>query len=221
MQMSDFRQKRGRRGNSLLEFALVSVFLVPLLFGTVNLGMNLGRSIQAAQVVRDIGHLYVRQLDFSIPASTNFALRLATGLGMTATGGEGVIILSKIMYIEDAQCIGFGLDPALCPNRNKAVVVQRFVIGNASLRQSSFATPNPAIVLATDDLISGLKKGDILPSNFLTNPSAVANGITTLLPGMTGGDVAYVTEGYFRNLDFTLQQAYSPTTEGVYVRSIF
>jgi len=214
-------RRRGRRGNNLVEFALVAVFLLPLLFGTVNLGMNLGRSVQAAQVVRDIGHLYVRQLDFSVPASTEFALRLASGLGLTANGGEGVIIISKIMYIEDAQCIAGGLDPGVCPNRNKAVVMQRFVIGNAGLRQSNFATPAPAIILSGNDAASGLKKGDILPLDYLSNPSVVANSFTSLLPGMLGGETAYVTEGYFRSLDFNFLQSYAPNTEGVYVRSIF
>lgn len=214
-------RRRARRGNNLIEFALVAVFLLPLLFGTVNLGMNLGRSVQAAQVVRDVGHLYVRQLDFSVPASTDFVLRLASGLGITANGGEGVIIISKITYIEDAQCIAAGLDPGSCPNRNKAVVVQRFVVGNAALRLSNFATPATNLILTATDTQSGLKKGDILPNDYLTNVSVVANSFTTLLPGMLGGETAYVTEGYFRALDFNFTQSYAPNTEGVYVRSIF
>lgn len=214
-------RRRSRRGNNLIEFALVAVFLLPLLFGTVNLGMNLGRSVQAAQVVRDIGHLYVRQLDFSVPASTSFALRLASGLGVTEAGGEGVIIISKIMYIEDAECVAGGVPVGSCSNRNKAVVVQRFVIGNAALRQSDFATPSAGLILTATDSASGLKKGDILPANYLTQSSVVAGNFTSLLPGMLGGETAYVTEGYFRALDFNFAQSYAPNTEGVYVRSIF
>jgi hypothetical protein len=50
-------RRRRQRGNELIEFALVATLLLPLLFGTVVVGLNLGRSIQVTQVSRDTGHM--------------------------------------------------------------------------------------------------------------------------------------------------------------------
>ncbi|MCC6585513.1 MAG: pilus assembly protein [Bryobacterales bacterium] len=220
--MQIVRARKGlQRGSSLVEFALVAAVLLPLLFGTVNLGFNLSRAVQVSQIVRDIGHLYVRNLDFSLAASTDLAVRLASGLGMTANGGDGVLILSRIEYITDAQCTAGGVTVSACTNNNKAVVTQRYVIGNSSLRSSAFATPAASIVLAADDASSGFKKGEILPANYLTNSTAATTGFTSVLTGMTGGETAYLVEGYFKSVGWNFSQSYSPNTDGVYARVIF
>lgn len=220
MQITSLR-KATRRGSNLVEFALVVSVLLPLMFGTVNLGFNLSRAVQVSQVVRDIGHLYVRNLDFSLSASTDLAVRLTSGLGMTANGGDGVLILSRIQYITDTQCTAGGVAVGSCTNNNKAVVTQRYVIGNSSLRSSAFATPATNIVLAADDANSGYKKGEILPANYLTNSTAATSGFTSVLTGMTGGETAYLVEGYFKSTGWNFSQSYSPNTDGVYARVIF
>lgn len=220
MQMKRCRKGR-RRGAALVEFALVATILLPLLFGTVNLGFNLSRSVQVSQVVRDIGHLYVRNLDFSLTASNDLAVRLASGLGMTANGGDGVLILSRVMYITDAQCTDGGVSLGACTNNNKPVVTQRFVIGNSGLRASAFATPASNIVLAADDSGSGFKKGEILPVDYLTNTTAAAAGFTSVLAGMTGGEAAYVVEGYFKTNGWNFSQDYSANADGIYARVVF
>lgn len=211
---------RSRRGSSLIEFALVAIFLVPLFFGTISIGMNLGRSVQISQIVRDTGHLYVRNVDFSKPASSNMVLRLAQGMNMTVNGGQGVVILSKMRFIGDAQCLA-GTGSTSCANKNSAVVVQRYLIGNASLRQSDFATPASGLILLADDPGAGLKAGDIRPIDYCTNPSVIAQGFTTLLPGMAGGEDAYVVEAYFTAPDWALKQDMTQTVEGVYARQIY
>jgi len=218
--MRSGRLNRNRKGNSLIEFALVVIFLVPLFFGTVSIGMNLGRSVQISQIVRDTGHLYVRNVDFSKPAGVAMVVRLAQGLNMTANGGEGVVILSKVRYIWDSQCLA-GTGSTSCANKGRAVVVQRYVIGNASLRASDFATPDPGLILTAPDPAVGLKAGDIRSVDYCTNPSVIAQNFTTLLPGMAPGEDAYVVEAYFTAPDWALKQAMTQTVEGVYARQIY
>lgn len=93
--------RKRQRGNQVIEFALCSVLLVPLFLGTVVLGMRLGRSIQVTQVARDTAHMYARFVDFSKAGNQDLVVRIASGLKMTRTGGNGVVILSQVMRIGD------------------------------------------------------------------------------------------------------------------------
>ncbi|HSW49962.1 MAG TPA: TadE/TadG family type IV pilus assembly protein, partial [Bryobacteraceae bacterium] len=108
------KRRRRQRGTELIEFALVATFLLPLLFGTVVMGLNLNRSIQVTQVSRDAGHMYSRSVDFSDPANQAIIVRLAQGLGIQAAGGGGVVILSTVTYIGTAQCAAGGLSSGAC-----------------------------------------------------------------------------------------------------------
>jgi hypothetical protein len=195
-----------RRGSELIEFALVASFLLPLLFGTVVIGLNLGRSIQVVQVSRDTCHMYARSIDFSDPANQNIVLRLAQGLGITATGGRGVVILSTVTFIGQAQCTAGGLTVGQCANINQPVITHRIVIGNAGARASSFGTPSPSLIDSHGNV-----------SNYLTNTTARATGFSTVL-ALQPGDVAYVTEAYVVSSDYGLP-GFSST--GVYARAIF
>ncbi len=199
------RRKR-RRGGELIEFALVSTILLPLLCGTVVVGMNLNRSIQVAQVSRDAGHMYSRNVDFSDPANKRIIERLAEGLGITVSGGQGVVILSTVMFVGEAQCAAAGLAASACTNLNQPVITNRIVIGNASLRASAFGTPSPDLISSTGNV-----------SNYLTNTTARASGFQSVLP-MQAGDVAYVSEVYVSSSDYGLP-GYEST--GVYCRTIF
>jgi hypothetical protein len=203
------RRKR-QGGNSLTEFALISVFIVPLMMGTVSVGMSLARSIQASQVSRDAGHMFVRQLDFSIPANQDIVVRLAYGMGMTRTGGNGVVILSRIMFIGTAECAAGGLTVAQCPNYNHPVFTQRLTIGNPAKRTSSFGTPASNILQSN---------GEIIPANYLTQASARVENFTGLLT-MQPAELAYVSEAYFEAPEWSFPgTAYTGT--GVYARTIF
>lgn len=195
-----------QRGSELIEFALVAPPLLVLLFGTVVVGSNLGRSLQATQVSRDAGHLYARAVDFSDAANQNLIVRLAQGLGMTRTGGNGVVILSTVTYIGQPQCDAAGLSHAACVNLNYTVFIHRIVIGNPAARASSFGTPRPSLVGSNGDV-----------SNYLTDQSTRANGFSALL-ALQPGDVAYVAEAYFQSPDFAMPGF---QTTGVYARSIF
>jgi nitrate reductase NapE component len=206
-QMNAQHHLRGRRrGSELIEFALVSALLFPLLFGTFVVGMNLGRSIQVSQVSRDAGHLYARVVDFSDPANQQVIVRLAQGLGMTAGGGNGVVILSTVTYIGQAQCDAASLSPADCTNLDQNVFVHRIVVGNPSLRASAFGTPDPGLVQSNGDV-----------SNYLTEGSARANGFSGVLT-LQPGEIAYVSEAYFSSPDYAMP-GYPAT--GIYARTVF
>jgi hypothetical protein len=190
----------------MIEFALVTSLLLPFLFGTVVVGLNLGRSVQVTQVSRDAGHMYSRSVDFSDVGNKNLIERLAQGLNIHVTGGTGVVILSTIEFIGQAQCDAAGLSGSACTNLNQPVFVHRIVIGNTSARSSTFGTPSAGIVDSTGHV-----------SNFLTNTTARANGFGTVL-SLAAGEIAYVSEVYVPSTDFTLP-GYAAT--GVYSRTVF
>ncbi len=214
-------RRRGRHGNTIVEFGLVAIFLVPLFLGTINLGLSLGYNLQVAQISRDAGHMYVRQLDFSLDASKEVVVRMALGMGMTKSAGNGIVILTKVLYLGDDQCAAGGLTQGSCPNWGRAVIVQRHTIGDSSLKTSTIGTPPAGLVLTGPDAASGLKMGDILPANYLTQGSLITSATETLLPGMLAGETAYIVESYFKTPDWSLKQSYTETAEGVYARAVF
>ncbi|MEP7363565.1 MAG: TadE/TadG family type IV pilus assembly protein [Acidobacteriota bacterium] len=201
-----------RKGNAVIEFALVSVFLVPLLLGTVNLGLTLGRSIQVNQVCRDAGHMFVRQVDFSKPANQNVIQRLADNIGLdiaTPANSKGVVTLTKLLYMGATECAGAGLTTANCPNYHTTVITHRIVMGKSSLRASDFGTPTTSLI-GTD--------GNITPANYAVQSSCRATLIGTLLT-MTDGDQAYVSETYFEAPEWKFPGSYELT--GTYARAIY
>lgn len=198
--------KRRRRGSEVIEFALVSTFLLPFLFGVLVVGLNLGRSIQVSQVSRDAGHLYARNVDFSALANQQLIARLAQSLNITPTGGNGVVILSTVTFVGQAQCDAAGLSAGQCTNLGQSVFNHRIVIGNSSLRQSNFGTPNASLI------DSGGRVRD-----YLKESSARANGFASVL-ALQAGQVAYVSEVYVPSSDYGMPGFEST---GVYSRTIF
>jgi len=199
-------RRRAQRGNELIEFALVASLLLPLLFGTVVVGLNLGRSIQVTQVSRDAGHMYSRDVDFSLAANRNLIVRLAQGLDIRATGGSGVLILSTITFIGQAQCDAAGLSGSDCANRDYPVITNRIVIGNPTARSSAFGTPNPELLSSSGNV-----------ANYMTNTSARADGFGAVL-ALQPGEVAYVSEAFAASSNYNMP---GYQTTGVYCRTIF
>lgn len=194
MTMQDMKTRRKsqarRRGSSLIEFVLSSMFWVTLLIGTLVIGGNLIKSIQVVQLCRDVGHMWAYGVDFSQATNQNLIAQLAQGLNFNTNGtGNGVVILSKVTFIGPNQCTAGGLvaNTTSCPNLNQTVYTRRVVVGNASVRASNFGTPNAGIIGAN---------GFILAANYLVNSSARANNFISLLP-LAPGDVSSLTETYF------------------------
>ncbi|MBI4892042.1 MAG: hypothetical protein HY821_15560 [Acidobacteria bacterium] len=202
-------RRRKQRGNTLLEFGLCLVLLVPLYMSMVIMGMDLKRVMQTNQIARDTGHMFARWVDFSQTGNQNLVVRLASGLQMTRTSGGGVVILSKLMRIGTQQCTDGGVSTAQCTNLNKTVVTQRIVIGNKLLKTSKIATPSDAIVTSN---------GTLTAANYLKNSTAVATNFESILT-LGDGELAFVTEAWFESpvRDFPTLNNRGP----VYARSIF
>lgn len=171
-------RKRGEAGNSIVEFALVSVFLVPLLIGTFTVGMSMNRSLGVSSFTRDIGAMFVTSsVDFSQPGPQSIAVRLAQGLGLNNTGnpghtggtvGNGVVLLSIALRVGTRECDTL----ATSTLRNQCnteigngavaryVYTRRIVIGNNTRGVSYFGTPTCA----------RNADGTINASNYLTLP---------------------------------------------------
>lgn len=169
-------QARRQRGNSMLEFALVCSFLVPLFAGAVQAGLLLSKNMQVANVNRDAVVLLVRSvtdpasgLDLSLAQNQALLLRAASGLGMNQSGtytadssGKGAIILSKVVHVSDLECAR-GVVPAPngappwtsanCPNYDQYVFGYRVLIGNGGKYTSVFGTP-PSAIVASNGIIS-------------------------------------------------------------------
>jgi len=190
--MTGARRGKGQRGVELVEFALTSLFLLPILLGTIVTGMNLIRANQCTHLVRSIGSLYIHGVDFSLSASKDLAVRLARGLNLqnNPASGAGVIILSQVTFIGDATCAANNLAGLTCTNRNQYVLTQRLTIGNTSLRTSSVGTPTAVINPAG------------MVQNYVTDPGARASTSFASLwnPQLADGQYVYAVEGFFTGI---------------------
>lgn len=195
-------RQRTTRGNAIVELGLLAIPLTMTLMGTVVVGLNLGRSIHASQVNRDAGAFFVRGIDFTSSHNKQLMVRLAQGLGITETGGTGVIILTKVTWIPQSKCTALGLSGC---NANKHVMTQRITIGNKNARISTLGTPAPAQIDS---------KG--LVTDFMTSNLAIA-----YFPWMqlVENEYAYVAESYFASPGFDLPGF--RTGSGVYTISMY
>src|SRR4051794_21213482 len=107
-----YRPNHFEKGQSLMEFAMCALFLVPLLAGAFTVGLSLTKAIQAGQVCRDTNVLAVRGIDLSDPTTQQLVVRTAKGLGMDLPSGapdpsgRGVVIVSKIVRVGVPECDG-------------------------------------------------------------------------------------------------------------------
>lgn len=201
-QPSNVQTRNGEKGSEVLEFALVTIVILPLLLGVVVIGLTLGRSVQVAQIGRDAGSMFVRGIDFSQTGNQDILVRLNQGLGMTRTGGSGVVILSKITFIPASACAA--LNPC---NSNQYVVAERLVVGNPSLRSSKFG-PAGGVTVDTSGNVA----------NYMTDANAVVFGFGSVL-ALSANEFAYVSEAYFPSPNFDMPGFQTGT--GVYALAIF
>jgi hypothetical protein len=215
MQRLNGKLNRNEKGNGLLEFAAVSIVVIPLFFGMVGAGIQLGRMDEAVQICRDSAHMYARGVDFTQTANKNILVSLATGSGMTVSGGTGVVMMSQIIQVYLADCTAAGLTAGGCTNLNQLVFVNRVVTGNSGMRSSNYGTPPSALVNA---------QGNIAASDYLTKASLVLTGsmateLTNAGLTLADGDIAYLTEFYESTPDLSFLGASG--TGGVYAKAIF
>jgi Flp pilus assembly protein TadG len=208
-------RKRSERGNALLEFAAVSIVIIPLFFGMVGAGINLGNMNQALQIASDSGHMYAKGVDFSQSSNQNILVQLATGTGFATSGGNGTLIFSQVIQVYTADCTAAGLSSGQCTNNGDLVFKQRVVVGNSGLRSSNYGTPQASIV--TSD-------GNIAPHDYLTNTTAQVTGtlsteLTNASLTLNDGDVLYLTEFYMQTPSLSFLGG--PGASGIYSKAMF
>ena len=205
-------RKAAERGSAMVEFTLAAgLFLVPLLLGTIIIGQNLIREIETTQVCRDASHMYAYGVDFSVPSNQQILVNIGQGLNLQVSGGNAVVILSTVTYIDGTACQAGGYQPnsSSCANYDQTVFTRRIVIGNSSIRQSAFGTPNPSLIDSS---------GNISPAGYLNDTSTRAVGFSTLIP-LSAGQFAYMGEMFLSSPDLDWWGFLGNT--GTSARSIF
>jgi hypothetical protein len=208
---------RNERGAALIEFVLISMVWVPLLLGTLAIGTNLIRDLQAIQFTRDAGNMYAYGVDFTQAGNAAILERLGKSLDFNPSGsGPGVVIFSTVTYIGRYQCKALGwadnsdppvpdTSPGHCVNWRHFVFVQQFTLGNPSVGKGNFGSPagiNPAKQDA---------KGFIDMDEYASNPGARAGGFHLIPappddgethPGYQPGQLMYIAESRFQAIPF-------------------
>lgn len=207
--MSHGSPKRCRaRGSAMVEFAFVFSFLmVPLLMGTLTLGLNLVRVVQLTEVARSLARMYYNGTDLSTTANKNLALAIAPELGITASGGNGVIYLTQVHYVSSTDCTNAGYSSG-CSNSGKTVFVNRITLGSTSVHSSS-ALGAPSCTLGSN--------GNVSSACEYTTTSDQVNA--TSIVSLASGQTAYIAEIWITTPDLAFWK-YLGTT-GASARAVF
>jgi len=199
-----------RAGNTILEFAIVFSFLVPMLGGAFTIGMALTKAIQVSNVTGDAVVLMVRSntdpdsgLDLSQTQNQRIIVQAAAGLAMASNAqndpnpsGSAVVILSKVVMVGPTEC-SVGIIPAPsgappwnagnCVNYGSYVFAYRVVIGNGTRWSSMIGSPGGQVQ----------SDGTITASDIATNSADRASTFNAVM-GMTlsASTFALVSEMY-------------------------
>jgi len=203
-------KRHTKRGSAIIEFALSLLVLMPLFLGTGAVGINLVRTLETVQLARDAGHMFARNVDFSQTGNQTILATIGTGLGLSATPGQGtaVVILSGLTYVDANTCVGAntangtGNQPT-CTNLGQWVFTQRLEIGNTSLKTSDFGSPLTTgpngVTLDSQGKISigqyGTKSGAVATFSSAVNginPYTVSAG--GAVSGLPSGQKLYLAE---------------------------
>jgi hypothetical protein len=197
---------RGWRGSGCIEFACITMVLMPLLLGTGAAGINMILTLQTIQLARDAGHMYARGLDFSQPGNQTILANVGSTLGLSTTAGSGsaVVILSQLTYVDNATCTAAGAvdkngNPSGCTNLGKWVFMQRLEIGNPGIRTSNIGSP---VTSGKTGVTVESPSGNISISDYVTKAGAVAtfssinpySDVNGTVSGLPSGQRLYIAE---------------------------
>ena len=203
------RAAGGERGVAVLEFALIALPMLIMMFGVVVIGIDLGRAVQVAQLARDADALFMRGAPMYSVSAQNFLIQLGQNMNLQASGGDGLITLSKIQFIPDPAC-GLPSDstyPNCTIGANR--LVQRITIGNTTITGSSTHFPTAGAV-SYDSLDQ--------VNNYLTDNNAIINNFATSLQ-LKPLEISFVAEAYFQTTEVSLGSI--QTSPGIYAQTFF
>ncbi|MDA0206719.1 MAG: pilus assembly protein [Acidobacteria bacterium] len=174
--------RRDRRGNAIVELAIGLPVLIMLMFGVVTGGLIFDRYMTVVQLARTGASVFSRGADFSVTANKNLLLLGSEALGMTATGGNGVMYLTRIQ-----------LSPPGGSNAGQLVIAERHVIGDPAFHASYVGTPNSQIWPDPDE---PLPNGLVDDRN---NQSTAIATVPATLNTLPLGESMFVVEVYHRS----------------------
>jgi len=195
------RRRTRQGGNEMIEFALFSVLMIPLLIWTFVSGFNLVRMIECQEINRDIGNQYIHGVDYSTYQAQQVAARLASGFGLqigatfagneasnSSNGGNVYVLLSQVMYVGAGTCAS--ANP--CTNQNKYVFVRQVGFGEQTIKFNGVQVGSKL-----GNMTATVSSGGYV-QNMLTDTGAVcANCSTYFTTQLTDGQTAYVVESFF------------------------
>jgi hypothetical protein len=201
------KRNNSRKGIAVMEFAMCSIFLVPMVLGIFVFGFRIIRSLQMIQITRDLGHMYVRGVDFRNAGPISNAQTLANGYTLTSTG-TSVVYLSELKVIQQSDCdaVPGAVAGQHCANLGLTVFTEQITIGNSAMGASPFGTPP----LQSDRTVSITDQA--------RTSTAVAGGFSSIL-ALQSGELAYLAEMVNQTADLNV-----PGLSGrpqVYARAIY
>jgi hypothetical protein len=181
-------------------------FLIPMILGLLSLGFALSRSLQVAQLTRDVGRMAVRGVDFAVTANQGLIVGsasrpnlppLADGLGMQpnggtetgSTSGNGVLVFSTLTRISSTSN---------CNNAGLIVLTKRVVVGNKNLFTSTYGSPSGSAITPTS--------GTII--DYANEVTARASSFGSVI-NLSTGEFAYVVEARFTFPDLAIPGVFS------------
>jgi hypothetical protein len=219
-----------RKGQELIEFALVTSLFSVMFLGAFVTGMSLIRAIQVQQTCRDLTAMYIHGADFSTYSMQQVAGRLAHGLNMqigtSFTGnnasnvynsGNVLVTVSTLMYVgttSQPNCTSVGAGK--CTNHDSFVFVQRIKFGNGSLaaqKPSSFGDPSTTAMSAT-----GILQNPVTDGGAKLSGSAQSSTQALWKTMLQDGQMVYVVELYVQSPDLNFGKF---SGGGVYARYFF
>jgi hypothetical protein len=193
--------RRSSKGVAIIEFALSLLVMVPLLLGTVGIGIQMVQSMQVIQLSRDAARMYGSVkggMDLSTSGPRSILAKLGANLGLhTAagdTGGNAVLILTTVKYI----------DTPGATNYQYWVFHHRLVFGNPAYRTSRYGSPLvvtdshfSAVTLNAQGLVWPVSQETDNPNcraNFTAEGNPFVNALGTALADLPSGTLLFVTE---------------------------
>jgi len=211
--MKRHQRSTRRKGVAMIEFAFSCAILIPLLLGAFVFGFRLIHSLEMEQVVRDLGHMYIRGVDFRNAGPQANARTLASSFDLSASG-TSVVVISKIRVATQADCDANNPTVGIaCANLDKPVFVEQLMVGNTALMVGGVNSSKSAF--GTPPLLSNYT---VSAANQANNGAAAAVGFAPVL-ALNPGEFAYVVEMVNATPDLNI-----PGLAGapqVYARAIF
>jgi len=159
--------------------------------------------------------MYVRGVDFAQSGNQSELARIGQSLNLQTSGGDGIVILSKVTFIPDpSSSCGQPADTGYSTcTVGQYRLAQRIIFGNS--------TSLPGTHYTTSGSVTYDSEGNVSSPNYANYTSGTAATINNFSSTMTlyPGQYIYIAETYFQAVDLALPGFQS--SPGIYSVSFF